>query len=361
MKLVAEVTFDGAYSFAYSPRPGTPAAQFADPVAPAVQQARLSRLSDVARHAVPRVRRRDGRHATARARHGSCREGCARARGAHRKQPRRQLRGRRRADRPLRRRHHHRCARAFVARRARPVRRRRWHEPHRTFPLSVRQLRISPRRSLDAFTPCDRTSLRAPAGAIAALVLALSGCASAPPAPSSTAAADAATAGVAAAMAVTAAKQAQFRGAASGCGRCGRGCGCRFARPATAVRRRDQGCEGHARALPHLAKGREGVDRNRARPVRRAVPVHGQPEPRRRRAGCLRRHDADRSDRRMEAHRQPGAADREELRVHRRRQRTDGAGREGRIHRQPRRIDAGREPAASRAQDHSGRDESRCC
>ena len=45
MKLVADVKFDGAYSFAYSPRPGTPAAQFADPVAPTVQQARLLRLS----------------------------------------------------------------------------------------------------------------------------------------------------------------------------------------------------------------------------------------------------------------------------------------------------------------------------
>jgi len=45
MRLVAEVTFDGAYSFVYSARPGTPAAQFADPVAPSDQQARLSRLS----------------------------------------------------------------------------------------------------------------------------------------------------------------------------------------------------------------------------------------------------------------------------------------------------------------------------
>lgn len=45
MKLVADVTFDGAYSFAYSPRPGTPAAQFADPVAPEMQQARLLQLS----------------------------------------------------------------------------------------------------------------------------------------------------------------------------------------------------------------------------------------------------------------------------------------------------------------------------
>ncbi len=33
MKLVADVGFDGAFSFAYSPRPGTPAAELADPVA----------------------------------------------------------------------------------------------------------------------------------------------------------------------------------------------------------------------------------------------------------------------------------------------------------------------------------------
>jgi tRNA-2-methylthio-N6-dimethylallyladenosine synthase len=45
MKLVADVAFDGAFSFAYSPRPGTPAAEFADPVPPDVQQERLLRLS----------------------------------------------------------------------------------------------------------------------------------------------------------------------------------------------------------------------------------------------------------------------------------------------------------------------------
>ena len=45
MKLVADVQFDGAFSFAYSARPGTPAAELADPVPPAVQQARLLRLS----------------------------------------------------------------------------------------------------------------------------------------------------------------------------------------------------------------------------------------------------------------------------------------------------------------------------
>jgi tRNA-2-methylthio-N6-dimethylallyladenosine synthase len=45
MKLVADVAFDGAFSFAYSPRPGTPAAEFADSVPPDVQQERLLRLS----------------------------------------------------------------------------------------------------------------------------------------------------------------------------------------------------------------------------------------------------------------------------------------------------------------------------
>jgi tRNA-2-methylthio-N6-dimethylallyladenosine synthase len=45
MKLVADVQFDGAFSFAYSARPGMPAAELADPVPPDVQQARLLRLS----------------------------------------------------------------------------------------------------------------------------------------------------------------------------------------------------------------------------------------------------------------------------------------------------------------------------
>ncbi len=44
MKLVAEVGFDGAFSFSYSPRPGTPAAELADQVPTAAQQARLARL-----------------------------------------------------------------------------------------------------------------------------------------------------------------------------------------------------------------------------------------------------------------------------------------------------------------------------
>ena len=44
LKLVADVGFDGAYSFLYSARPGTPAAELPDPVPHAVAQARLEQL-----------------------------------------------------------------------------------------------------------------------------------------------------------------------------------------------------------------------------------------------------------------------------------------------------------------------------
>jgi len=44
MKLVDDVEFDGAFSFLYSARPGTPAAELADPVPHAEKQARLERL-----------------------------------------------------------------------------------------------------------------------------------------------------------------------------------------------------------------------------------------------------------------------------------------------------------------------------
>ncbi|HZQ63466.1 MAG TPA: tRNA (N6-isopentenyl adenosine(37)-C2)-methylthiotransferase MiaB [Casimicrobiaceae bacterium] len=44
MKLVEDVRFDGAFSFAYSPRPGTPAAELTAQVDAEVKQARLSRL-----------------------------------------------------------------------------------------------------------------------------------------------------------------------------------------------------------------------------------------------------------------------------------------------------------------------------
>ncbi len=44
MKLVEQVEFDGAFSFLYSARPGTPAADLPDPVPHAVKQARLEAL-----------------------------------------------------------------------------------------------------------------------------------------------------------------------------------------------------------------------------------------------------------------------------------------------------------------------------
>ena len=47
MKLVADVGFDGAFSFAYSPRPGTPATELPDPVPSGLQQARLGRLQSL--------------------------------------------------------------------------------------------------------------------------------------------------------------------------------------------------------------------------------------------------------------------------------------------------------------------------
>jgi len=44
MNLVAEIGFDDSYSFLYSPRPGTPAAELADDTPQQVKQARLARL-----------------------------------------------------------------------------------------------------------------------------------------------------------------------------------------------------------------------------------------------------------------------------------------------------------------------------
>jgi tRNA A37 methylthiotransferase MiaB len=49
LALVRGVGFVDAYSFKYSPRPGTPAAGFADAVAPEVAQARLEELQDLLR------------------------------------------------------------------------------------------------------------------------------------------------------------------------------------------------------------------------------------------------------------------------------------------------------------------------
>jgi tRNA-2-methylthio-N6-dimethylallyladenosine synthase len=44
MQLIEDVGFDHSFSFIYSPRPGTPAAELADDVPHEVKQARLARL-----------------------------------------------------------------------------------------------------------------------------------------------------------------------------------------------------------------------------------------------------------------------------------------------------------------------------
>ena len=44
LKLVEEIGFDGSYSFIYSPRPGTPAAQLADDVSMEMKKQRLALL-----------------------------------------------------------------------------------------------------------------------------------------------------------------------------------------------------------------------------------------------------------------------------------------------------------------------------
>jgi tRNA-2-methylthio-N6-dimethylallyladenosine synthase len=45
LQLVEDVNFDGAFNFTYSPRPGTPAVELADPVPAAEKQQRLERLN----------------------------------------------------------------------------------------------------------------------------------------------------------------------------------------------------------------------------------------------------------------------------------------------------------------------------
>jgi tRNA-2-methylthio-N6-dimethylallyladenosine synthase len=62
LEMVEAVGYDNVFAFRYSPRPGTPAAGFADQVAPEVKAARNTRLLEVAgRVAAERSRRLEGR------------------------------------------------------------------------------------------------------------------------------------------------------------------------------------------------------------------------------------------------------------------------------------------------------------
>ncbi len=58
LALVEEIGFDYSFSFVYSPRPGTPAAELADPVPPAVKKARLHRLQRLLEEQGQRISRR---------------------------------------------------------------------------------------------------------------------------------------------------------------------------------------------------------------------------------------------------------------------------------------------------------------
>lgn len=58
MKLIEDIGFDQSFSFIYSRRPGTPAAELQDDVAPAVKQERLSRLQSAINTHAQRISRR---------------------------------------------------------------------------------------------------------------------------------------------------------------------------------------------------------------------------------------------------------------------------------------------------------------
>ena len=58
LALVEEIGFDYSFSFVYSPRPGTPAAELDDPVPPAVKKARLHRLQRLLEEQGQRISRR---------------------------------------------------------------------------------------------------------------------------------------------------------------------------------------------------------------------------------------------------------------------------------------------------------------
>ncbi len=118
MRLIEEVGFDHSFSFIYSRRPGTPAAELPDDVPLAVKKQRLARLQ---------ARIQDMAAAISAAMVGSTQRLLVdgpvaqepRPDGrAHRKQPRGQFRRRCRPDRPLRHGPYHRGAAELAARRA---------------------------------------------------------------------------------------------------------------------------------------------------------------------------------------------------------------------------------------------------
>jgi tRNA-2-methylthio-N6-dimethylallyladenosine synthase len=94
MKLIDDVGFDASFSFLYSARPGTPAAELADETPQAVKLERLLRLQKRIDELAQAVSAGHGRHRAARAGRRRIEKGPRRTGRAHRQQPRRQFRER---------------------------------------------------------------------------------------------------------------------------------------------------------------------------------------------------------------------------------------------------------------------------
>ena len=105
MKLIDEVGFDSSFSFIYSPRPGTPAADLADDTP---QEVKLERLAPAKTHrrAVGGDQRADGGYTPAYSGRSRVEEECRRAGRAHRQQPGGEFSGEPAPHQPVRRSKH---------------------------------------------------------------------------------------------------------------------------------------------------------------------------------------------------------------------------------------------------------------
>ncbi len=102
MQLIEDIGFDQSFSFIYSRRPGTPAAQFPDDVPMDAKKQRLARLQARINEMAAADQRRHGRQRTAYSGRRAVEKRCRRHGRAHREQPRGQLSRRAGPDRPLR-------------------------------------------------------------------------------------------------------------------------------------------------------------------------------------------------------------------------------------------------------------------
>ena len=148
MKLIEDVGFDTSFSFVYSRRPGTPAADLSDDTPQDVKLRWLQRLQALINEQAAAIAR--GMIGTRQRLlvEGPSRRDPNEPHGPHREQPHRQLRRTRAAHRPDGRRHHHRRAHQFAAR---PGRRRGPRRPRDR----MTQARSRARRSMPTVVNLD--------------------------------------------------------------------------------------------------------------------------------------------------------------------------------------------------------------